>query len=424
MRGRENQTPARSSRQAPPPSQSGLQPGTSPGPQGAAGGGCYIIPVHLLTSREDPFPSVVLEAMSAGVPTVAFEEGGGIPDLLREHAAGVSVPLGDATEMMRQMRSLALGTRAEDRVRMIEVAHRCFAWDGYVDRVLALARPELRQVSVVVPNYNYARFLEGRLGSVFAQTYPVAEVLVLDDASSDDSAAVVRRVADAAGRVVGWHANASNSGSVFQQWRRAADLARGEWVWLAEADDQADPRFLEALCHALEDAQDAVLAFCDSCAVDADGSALWPNHQEYYARSGAALLAQDGIYPAETVLRECLADRNLILNASAVLWRRTALQAALRRCGPELEQFRMAGDWRVYAEVLAQGGTVAYVAQPLNVHRRHAASVTHSLPAARHVAEVVRMQRHMRTVLGGDTALVARQRRALAETRAALKAVV
>ena len=64
---------------------------------------------------------------------------------------------------------------------------------------------------------------------------------------------------------------------------------------------------------------------------------------------------------------------------------------------------------------------MAYVAQPLNLHRRHGGSVTGRLPAAQHLDEVSRVQRHMRTVLGGSPALVKQQRRALAEVRAALK---
>lgn len=380
--------------------------------------------VFLLTSREDPFPSVVLEAMSAGVPCVAFEESGGTPDLLREFGAGVAVPLGDTAEMVRQMRALALQTRPDDRERLAQMARRCFSWDGYADRLLRLADPGVRDVSVVVPNYNYARYLERRLGSVFAQTHPVSEVIVLDDASSDDSAAVVRDTAAAAGRSARWLAGGSNSGSVFKQWRRAADLARSEWLWIAEADDQADPGFLSALCRALADAPDAVLAFSDSRAVDAGGAVMWPDHQGYYAEAGAPMLAQDGVFPAADVLRGCLAERNLILNASAVLWRRTALQQALRRCGAELAEFTVAGDWRVYAEALSQGGTVAYVARPLNLHRRHAASVTHRLPPARHLDEVAQMHRHMQSVLGADPELVRRQRRAMAEARAALRQAV
>ena len=396
-------------------------PARAPGRADPIGGGCYIIPVFLLTSREDPFPSVVLEAMSAGVPTVAFEGAGGVPDLLQEHEAGCSVQLGDAAEMVRQMLALASRTRPSDRERLVQTAQRHFSWDVYVDRLLQLSQPEVIPVSVIVPNYNYGRYLAARLGSVFAQAHPVAEVVVLDDASTDNSEAIAMAAAASAGRVLRWAPCDSNSGSVFQQWQRAADMARSEWVWIAEADDQADPNLLTALCSALANAPDAVLAFCDSRAVDASGAALWPDHQGYYARAGAPMLAEGGVFRASDFLRDCLSERNLILNVSAVLWRRTALQQALRRCGPELSSFTMAGDWRVYAEALSHGGSVAYVARPLNTHRRHDASVTHRLPVIRHLEEVARMHRHMQSVLGAGPSLVGRQRRAMTEARLGLR---
>ena len=378
--------------------------------------------VHLLTSREDPFPSVVLEAMSAGVPTVAFEGAGGAPALLLEYGAGVAVPLGDADAMVRQLRILAALSQPADRARLAARTRRDFDFGAYAGRLLRLAAPDLLDVSVVVPTYNYGRYLGARIASIAAQTYPVGEVIVLDDASTDESAAVVERAAAKAGRAVRWVGQDSNSGSVFRQWRRAVDLAQGEWLWIAEADDMAEPGFLAALCTVLENVPDAVMAFTDSRAVDADGMPLWPDHQDYYARAGAPVLAQDGVHPAADLLDACLSRRNLILNASAVLWRRTALRRALDRCGAELDSFTMAGDWRVYAEVLSAGGSIAYVAQPLNIHRRHAASVTHRLTAKLHLAEVARMQRHMRGLLGSSPALLAGQRRAMQEARAALAA--
>ena len=377
--------------------------------------------VHLLTSREDPFPSVVLEAMSAGVPTVAFAGAGGAPDLLRERGAGVAVPLGDSAAMVRQVRALAVRASAEDRARLAERTRSDFEFGCYASRVMRLAAPDMLDVSVVVPNFNYARYLPDRLASILSQTHPVREVVVLDDASTDDSEAAVRRAATAAGRLVRWVGSGRNSGSVFRQWRRAVDLAGGGWVWIAEADDTAEPGFLAALAAAAAGVPDAVMAFADSRAVDGAGKPLWPDHKAYYAQAGASLLARDGVFPAADMLRHCLAHRNLILNASAVLWRRDALRQALDRCGAELDRFTMAGDWRVYAEVLSAGGSVAYVAQPLNVHRRHGASVTHRLTPRRHLAEVARMQRHMRDMLGPDPALVAGQRRAMRETRVALK---
>src|SRR4051794_9606912 len=46
-----------------------------------------------LTSREDPFPTVVLEALSAGLPVAAFDRSGGIPDMLRETGQGDACPM-------------------------------------------------------------------------------------------------------------------------------------------------------------------------------------------------------------------------------------------------------------------------------------------------------------------------------------------
>ena len=378
--------------------------------------------IHLLTSREDPMPTVVLEAMSAGIPTIAFEESGGAPDLLRDHHAGVSVPLGDVSAMVQQLRTLALRARPAQRERLAMQARNAFDFDTYVGQLLRLAMPGLANVSAVVPSYNYARFLPARLASIFAQTHPLAEIIVLDDASTDNSEAVALEVAGEADRRIRWIGSARNGGSVIRQWHRAARLARGEWLWIAEADDLADPDFLAALCRAATREEGIVMAFSDSQAIDAEGRLLWPDHQAYYAESGATLLAADGVFDAAAVLRACLGERNLIVNVSGVLFRRQALLAALDRCADELEAFVFAGDWRLYAELLQDGGRVAFVARPLNVHRRHASSVTHRMPVSGHLDEVNRMHRHMRRLLGSRPGLARGQRRALDAARLALEA--
>jgi glycosyltransferase involved in cell wall biosynthesis len=252
--------------------------------------------------------------------------------------------------------------------------------------------------------------MERRLASVFAQTCPVAEVIVLDDASTDDSVGVVRRTAEDWGRDIRLVGNATNSGSPFRQWRRAAAMAAGEWLWIAEADDEADPALLAGLATLVQDVPDLELAFCDSRSIDADGGPLWPSYQEYYAANGAAALAGGGVFPAREFARRFLAERNFILNVSAVLWRRASLLAALDRCGRDLDRYRLAGDWRVYLELLAAStGRVGVLAAPLNVHRRHSASVTASLAPDRHVDEVARVQAMARACLDLPPETVRRQ---------------
>lgn len=347
-----------------------------------------------MTSREDPFPSVVLEAMAAGIPAYAFDRSGGIPDMLRETGAGMVVPYGDVTAMAE---ALTLGLRGEDAAvraaRRTVVAER-FDWRAYVRDLLGLTLPGMASVSAVVPNYNYARYMPERLGSIFRQTHPVREVVVLDDCSSDDSLSVIPKVAAEAGRAVRLVPNEVNSGSVFAQWRKAAELAQGEFVWIAEADDLSDPGFLARAIALMQGDPNVRLAFTDSRTVHADGSPQWESYKGYYASVEPGALARTEVFDAEEFVRRFLGVKNLILNVSAVVWRRDALLEALQACQEELRGYRMAGDWRLYLEALRRpGARIGYEATPLNVHRRHAESVTHALAADRHVAEIARCHR-------------------------------
>jgi hypothetical protein len=74
----------------------------------------------------------------------------------------------------------------------------------------------------------------------------------------------------------------------------------------------------------------------------------------------------------------------------------------------------MAGDWRLYAELLAApGARIAYVAAPLNRHRRHSASVTQALDPDYHVAEVAVVQAAVASLLPSNPTLLRRQKRYL-----------
>ena len=296
-------------------------------------------------------------------------------------------------------RALALAQQCHDaplreRARSGRSVARQLCFRRYVSDLLALSQPALRRISVVVPSYNYARYMRQRLASIFAQGHPVLEVIVLDDASADNSVAEARAAAAEWDRELRVVARTANSGAGFRQWQRAAAEARGDWVWIAEADDAADPRLLERLVQALDTAPRAVMAFCDSRAVDAEGAAVSDSYKPYYATAAGTALEADGVHEGPAFVQTCLGERNLILNASGVLFERTALRAALGRVGDELLGFKVAGDWRLYIELLREeGAQVAYVAEPLNIHRRHDNSATHQLAAQRHLGEVARIHR-------------------------------
>jgi glycosyltransferase involved in cell wall biosynthesis len=351
--------------------------------------------VFVLTSREDPYPTVALEAISAGLPCVAFKGTGGIPETILKHSAGSLVEIGDITSLSEAILSLLKRSKKlvqSERSRLSGLAKEEFSFDRYSRELKLLVLPELISISAVVPNYNYAHYLPGRLRTIFRQTYPVQEVLVLDDCSTDESVAVATQVAIDEAREITIVKNDKNSGSVFRQWRKAAETATGDYVWIAEADDESDPKFLEELVAAVKRHGNVVFVFADSRAIDGDGKLLWPDHKAYFASAGAHALASDGCYSGREFVKRFLSERNLILNVSCALWKRDTLVDAMRKCEGQLLTYRMAGDWHLYVELMtAVDCNVAFVAQPLNVHRRHAASVTHALAANRHLEEIERI---------------------------------
>ena len=368
--------------------------------------------VFLLTSREDPLPSAALEALSAGLPVVAFEETGGIGEMLERLGGGACVRLGDTAAMARAMLRLASGFGPERAARLAQESRSAFDFGDYCARLASLCAPGLLSVSVVVPSYNYGRYMQARLASIFAQSYPVREVIVLDDASSDDSVAIADSTAAAWRRDIVVERCDRNSGSVFAQWRRAAERATGEWIWIAEADDLCDPLLLASLAAAIGRARDPVLAFCDSRAIDGEGATLFRDYKGYYAETAPGALSTNEVFDGADFLRRFMMERNLILNASGVLWRRSALLVALRRCQADLQTLRLAGDWRLYAEILVrEGAQIAYVAAPLNHHRRHPHSVTGRISDVAHAAEIAHMHGVMARLTGANPVLPPRQRR-------------
>ena len=223
------------------------------------------------------------------------------------------------------------------------------------------------QVSILVPNYNHARFLERRLDSIFSQTLQDFELIFLDDASTDDSLEVYTRFAD--DPRVRSCINSENTGNPFVQWNRGLDMASGDFVWIAESDDFAEPEFLTALVGRLEAHPDAGLATCRSFVTSAEGQDLEVFDAYRWFRDAARWRA-DYCNSGRDELTRYLLFQNTIPNASAVVVRRAVLEPGLR--APE--DMQIAGDWSFWVAILLRSG-ICHVGRPLNHFRQpHAES--------------------------------------------------
>lgn len=235
-------------------------------------------------------------------------------------------------------------------------------------------------ISVVVPNYNYAQFLPDRLRSIFAQTIRPAEIILLDDGSTDASVAVAAAVAREAEVDIQIIVGAAPGGNPFRQWRKGLAFARGDYVWIAEADDVSEPTFLERTFALIRDRTAMPLAFCDSFEVDAAGNRADTDFKAYYSALGFHGMDQDAIFDAETFLSRVLFPRNLLINASAILWRKAALLQSFGSAELDPCSFMCAGDWRIYAEASRHGDEFGYISEPLNGFRHHGNSVRARIP--------------------------------------------
>jgi glycosyltransferase involved in cell wall biosynthesis len=221
------------------------------------------------------------------------------------------------------------------------------------------------RVTVIVPNYNHARFLPQRLDSVFQQSFQDFEVLLLDDASTDESRDVLTRYArDPRVRTF---FNERNSGTVFRQWNRGLREARGEYIWIAESDDYADPRFLETLSAGLEAHPEAGVAVCESQWVDEHGTTI-PRAETPIVTAGAK--PGGAVIPGRRFVAFSMLLGCSIQNASAVVFRRSIAE----QFGFADETFRLAGDWMFWVRMLERSDCFA-IAEPLNRWRQHGATV-------------------------------------------------
>lgn len=95
-------------------------------------------------------------------------------------------------------------------------------------------------VSVVLPSYNHARYVEQALTSVLAQTCAPDEILLVDDGSADGTADIAERFAPRVTVVRREHAG------IAPTYNACVELARNPWLAFVETDDALEPDYLEA----------------------------------------------------------------------------------------------------------------------------------------------------------------------------------
>jgi len=205
-------------------------------------------------------------------------------------------------------------------------------------------------VSIALCTYNGSRFLAQQLDSLLAQTHPRLEIVVVDDASTDDTVAILENYARRDPRIQ-VSVNEVNVGFA-QNFDRALACCRGVFIAPCDQDDIWLPEKVSALVAAIDG---RALAYCDSTLVDEQGQ---PTGQ----RMSHIVPMHSTDDPVAFAFGNCVSGH-------AMLFRRELM--ALARPVPA-EFFY---DWWI-AAVAASAGGIVYVAQSLVLYRQHGTNVT------------------------------------------------
>ena len=230
-------------------------------------------------------------------------------------------------------------------------------------------QPAAPHVSIIMANYNGARFIAAALRSCLAQTVQNIEIIVVDDASTDDSVARIQAIAATDARIR--LAALTRNGGPAAARNHALDLVRGEWIAVVDSDDLIHPTRLERLLQAAQaDGADIVadnmLEFQDDGAVQPQPlipalTAPQTIDLAWYVQCGVMFRQRPGLGYLKPVMRAALVAR-LGIRYDLTL--------------------RIAEDYDLIARLLAGGAVFRLYPDLLYMYRKHGSSISHRLSRA------------------------------------------
>ena len=133
------------------------------------------------------------------------------------------------------------------------------------------------EVTVIIPTYNSAHYIAESLDTVLRQTHPAAQILVIDDGSSDNTGAVVTQYHDSRIQYISIpHAGVSAARN------KGLDLASGNFIAFLDADDRWRPRMLERQLNILQQSEDIVYSFTNFIRFDQQSGAVLGDQFAYH----------------------------------------------------------------------------------------------------------------------------------------------
>jgi len=206
-------------------------------------------------------------------------------------------------------------------------------------------------VSVIIPNYNYARYIALAIESVRAQDHPAIELVVVDDCSSDDSVPAIRRALALPHRftrveVIELPANLGKLGAL----NRAVSACRGKYCITLDSDDMLTSGYVSRCVAELEQARSA-------------------DRRTAFVYSNCRLIGPDGRLLGQG--KSTAFDPRLIERFSYIPEPALTLMEAMREVMPFDETIRRGTKHHKWKRIIGKGWRGRHIAEPLFAYRMH-----------------------------------------------------
>jgi glycosyltransferase involved in cell wall biosynthesis len=213
-------------------------------------------------------------------------------------------------------------------------------------------------LSVTITNYNYADYISQTIGSILKQTFEDFELIIIDNASTDNSVAIIKRYMEQDTRIklIEHQQDQGVVASLIESGR----LARGRYHVHIDADDWViEPRAFEIQVAFLNHNPDITFVFSALSLFEDDKCILISNAYN-----------SDTIQPGELTIEKIL---TLYVAHTGPMMRTSAYHA----CGGYDAHFPHAADLKLWHDLCIQG-KVGYINQPLYASRQHKLSLSKS----------------------------------------------
>lgn len=260
-----------------------------------------------------------------------------------------------------------------------------------VEELVKLAKKQSRKkdekirVSVVIPNYNYEKFLLRRLYSVLSQNFKLYEIIILDDNSKDESRVLIDEIYTKIKDYVNVKKiyNEKNSGSAFLQWSKGIKEASGDYVFIAEADDYCSKKLISNLIKPIKKGDSIYISYSDTAFTDKKGNIILKSIKPEIDILKTGHWDKSYINDGIDEIKNYSFLNNTIANVSSCIIKKDDYEEIYEEIG----KYKQCGDWLFYINVISRG-KVAYIDKILNFYRVHDTQITSNMKKEKHLEEI------------------------------------